>query len=87
MAPRETWKVTLLRKSHALNSAAKEIGLKVDAFVLYGIFLSLDPKKTQRFHLNQGFQLFVGTIEAELSEISRVLQDPLYLTCIRMKGT
>ena len=47
MAPREAREVTLLRKSDALNSAAKIFGLKVDAFVLYGIFLSLDPKKTQ----------------------------------------
>ena len=73
MAPREARKVALLRKSDALNSAAKKIGFKVDAFVLYGNFLSRDPKKTQRFHLNWGFELFVGTIEAELSEISRVL--------------
>ena len=52
MAPREAGKVALLKKSDALNSAAKIFGLKVDAFVLYGIFLSLDSKKTQRFHLN-----------------------------------
>ena len=52
MAPREAHKVALLRKSDALNSAAKIFGLKVDAFVLYGIFLSLDSKKTQRFNLN-----------------------------------
>ena len=47
MAPREAGKVALLRKSDALNSAAKIFGLKTDAFVLYGIFLSLDPKKAQ----------------------------------------
>jgi hypothetical protein len=47
MAPREAGKVALLRKSDALNSAAKIYGLKGDAFVLYGIFLSLDPKKSQ----------------------------------------
>ena len=47
MAPREASKVALLRKSDALNSAPKIFGLKTDAFVLYGIFLSLDPKKTQ----------------------------------------
>jgi len=52
MAPREARKVALFRKSDAINSAAKTFGLKVDAFVLHGIFLSLDPKKTQRFHLN-----------------------------------
>ena len=33
----------------ALNSEAKIFGLKVDAFVLYGIFLSLDPKKHSDF--------------------------------------
>ena len=52
MAPREAHKVALLRKSDALNSAAQIFGFKVDAFELYGIFLSLDSKKTQRFHLN-----------------------------------
>jgi len=44
MAPREARMVALLRKSDASNSAAKIFGLKTDAFVLYGIFLSLDPK-------------------------------------------
>jgi len=58
MAPRETWKVTLLRKSHALNSAAKEIGLKVDAFVLYGIFLSLDPNKNTAISFELGISTF-----------------------------
>jgi hypothetical protein len=52
MAPKEARKVALLSISDALNSAAKTFGLKVDAFVLHGIFLSLDLKKTQRFHLN-----------------------------------
>ena len=47
MAPREAGEVALLRKSDALNSAARIFGLKVDTFVLYGIFLCLDPKKTQ----------------------------------------
>jgi hypothetical protein len=47
MAPREASKVALLRKSDALNSAAKIFGSKDDALFLYGIFLSLDPKKSQ----------------------------------------
>jgi hypothetical protein len=47
MALREAGKVALLKKSDALNSAAKIFGLKDDAFVPYGILLSLDPKKTQ----------------------------------------
>ena len=47
MAPREAGKVALLRKSDALNSAAKIFGSKDDALFLYGIFLSLDPKKSQ----------------------------------------
>jgi hypothetical protein len=48
MAPREARKVALLRKSDALNSAAKIFGLKVGAFVLYGIFLSLDLNKEKK---------------------------------------
>ena len=43
MAPREARKVALLRELDTLNSAAKIFRLKVDDFVLFGIFLSLDP--------------------------------------------
>ena len=44
---REARRLALLRKSDALNSAAKIFGSKDDALFLYGIFLSLDPKKSQ----------------------------------------
>ena len=42
MAPREAREVALFRKSDELNSAAKIFGLKVDTYVIYCIFMSLE---------------------------------------------